>query len=240
MIHEHMAIVDDESKILFELEINRKITLLQDESGTGKTDLMRLLSESVAIGYSIKSTVKWGMLAGTSLGSWAGEKRLVFVDGNCPFLSDANLHELIENSKCLFVIFSRNPNLPYEMSSLFRLAESDDHSSRLIPLYDLNRNVYSKPELALIKVSEQMEYYKDFFAQANIECKTASSNKDLIKLASQENSNHSSILLIIDSKNSGCLSSFLSHAFASCVFEIFVFNPSDPRGQLPIFSMKTH
>jgi predicted AAA+ superfamily ATPase len=99
---------DVDGNLIYNLEIMSRLTLIQGDSGTGKTTLMRIVAESTGAEAGIESSLPWDFLALPVLGEWAEIRKFVFIDEPNPFLRMVNLREIIENSSCYFVIASRD------------------------------------------------------------------------------------------------------------------------------------
>jgi ABC-type glutathione transport system ATPase component len=120
---EFFRVKDESGNLLYDLEISSRLTIIQGDSGTGKTALMRIVEESMGAESGIESSLAWDFLALPMLGEWAGARKFVFIDEFNVILKAKNLREIIENSSCYFIIASRDLALqfPLGIAKVFEL-----------------------------------------------------------------------------------------------------------------------
>jgi len=116
-------------RVHYFLTVKRNITILQGHSATGKTELIRLVSEYEQNGASSGITVKCGASC-TVLTSVDWESRLsrlgkhiVFIDETASFLSSQRFAEMVRGSDNYFVIVTRDDlqQLPYSVDEIYGL-----------------------------------------------------------------------------------------------------------------------
>ena len=117
------------NKVHYFLSIKRNITILQGNSATGKTELIRLIQEHEANGKSSGITLKCDVrcVVLTSV-DWelrleAMKNRIIFIDESVDFLRTKRFAGMVKNSDNYFVIVSRDDLglLPYSVDEIYGL-----------------------------------------------------------------------------------------------------------------------
>ena len=117
------------NKVHYFLTIKRNITILQGDSATGKTELIRLIQEHETNGTSsgitlicdVKCTVLTAVDWELRLSSM--NSQIVFIDETAGFLRSQRFAELVKGSDNYFVIVSRDAlsQLPYSVDEIYDL-----------------------------------------------------------------------------------------------------------------------
>lgn len=122
------------NKVQYKLTIKRNITILQGNSATGKTELIRLISEHEANGASSGITLNCDKKC-TVLTSVDWELRLlslkehiIFIDETANFIKSKRFAELVKGSDNYFVIVTRDDlsQLPYSVDEIYGLKNASD------------------------------------------------------------------------------------------------------------------
>jgi hypothetical protein len=128
------------------LTVKRNITILQGDSASGKTELIRLIGEYEANGKSSGITIKCEKKC-TVLTNVAWELRLssleqhiIFIDETAAFLKEKKFAEMVRGSDNYFVIVSRDDLafLPYSVEEIYGLRDVSSASK-----YKVYKKVYS-------------------------------------------------------------------------------------------------
>ena len=122
------------NRVHYFLTVKRNITILQGNSATGKTELIRLLQEHEANGTSsgitLRCDAKCAVLTSVDwelrLQSMRGN--IIFIDETAIFLRTKRFAELIRGSDNYFVIVSRDDlsQLPYSIDEIYGLKDVSD------------------------------------------------------------------------------------------------------------------
>ena len=124
------------NKAHYFLTIKRNITILQGDSASGKSELIRLIGEYEANGNSSGITVKCDKKC-TVLTNVDWELRLsslkqsiIFIDETAAFLKDKKFAEMVRGADNFFVIVSRDNlvQLPYSVEEIYGLRNVSDSS----------------------------------------------------------------------------------------------------------------
>ena len=121
-------------RVHYFLTVRRNITILEGQSATGKTELIRLISEYVEAGVSsgitLKCTAEVAVLTSADwelrLKSMRG--RIIFIDEDASFVHSKRFAELLNGSDNYFVIITRDElkGLPYAIDEIYGLRNVTD------------------------------------------------------------------------------------------------------------------
>ncbi|MBP3232955.1 MAG: hypothetical protein J6M65_00825 [Eubacterium sp.] len=123
-------------RVHYFLTIQRNITVLQGNSATGKTELIRLINEyninGVSSGITVKCDAKCTVLNtedwDVRLSVMSGN--IIFIDETASFLKSKKFAEQIKGSDNYFVIVTRDDlsQLPYSVDEIYGLKNVSDTS----------------------------------------------------------------------------------------------------------------
>ncbi len=135
------------NKAHYFLTVKRNITILQGDSPSGKTELIRLIGDYEANGNSSGITIKCEKKC-TVLTNIDWELRLtslsqsiIFIDETASFLKGKKFAEMVRGSDNYFVIVSRDDLalLPYSVEEIYGLKNASDSSK-----YKAYKKVYNE------------------------------------------------------------------------------------------------
>ena len=158
------------NRVHYFLTVKRNITILQGNSATGKTELIRLLQEHEANGVSsgitlqcdvrctVLGTVDWELRLG------ALKKSIIFIDETADFIRTKKFAEMLKGSDNYFVIVTRDSlsHLPYSCEEIYGLKNVIDTQkyrtycrvyNEMYRLYHMKPNHVVTPELVITEDS---------------------------------------------------------------------------------------
>jgi hypothetical protein len=158
------------NKVHYFLTIKRNITILKGNSATGKTELIRLISEYEAngnsSGISLKCDKKCSVLTNIAweLRLSSMSQTIIFIDETADFIKTKRFAELVKGSDNYFVIVTRDDlsQLPYSVDEIYGLANVSSTSkykaykkvyNEMYKLYNLNPIKNVNPELVITEDS---------------------------------------------------------------------------------------
>ena len=148
------------NRVHYFLTVQRNITLIQGDSATGKTELIRMIQEHEANGRSSGITVVCEKNC-TVLGPVDWELRLtamngqvVFIDETAGFIKSKRFAELVRGSDNYFVLVSRDglSNLPYSVKEIYGLRNVSD-TQRYKTYHHVYNEMYHLYHLDTLSVS---------------------------------------------------------------------------------------
>lgn len=175
-------------RVHYFLTVKRNITILQGYSATGKTELIRLVSEyeqnGVSSGIALKceadctvlTTVDWEARL-SRLG-----KHIVFIDETASFLSSQRFAEMVRGSDNYFVIVTRDDlqQLPYSVDEIYGLRNVSSSSkyksfkkvyNEMYKLYNMDLSDYVRPKVVVTEDSNS--WFECFGMIYGDRCKSA-------------------------------------------------------------------
>ncbi|MBR6924270.1 MAG: translation initiation factor 2 [Oscillospiraceae bacterium] len=199
------------NRVHYFLTVKRNITILQGNSATGKTELLRLISDHETNGVSsgitllcdkrctVLTPVDWELrLSGL-------ESSIVFIDETAGFIKSKRFAELVKGSDNYFVIVTRDDlsQLPYSIEEIYGLKNVSDNQkyksyrriyNEMYKLYDFNISKEFEPDTVLTEDSNSgYEFFKLLYGEKCISAKGKSNVYQCIR----DNSNKQ-ILAIVD------------------------------------------
>ena len=199
------------NRVHYFLTVKRNITILQGNSATGKTELLRLISDHETNGVSsgitllcdkrctVLTPVDWELrLSGL-------ESSIVFIDETAGFIKSKRFAELVKGSDNYFVIVSRDDlsQLPYSIEEIYGLKNVSDNQkyksyrriyNEMYKLYDFNISKEFEPDTVL---TEDSNSGYDFFYQLYGEKCISAKGKSNVYQCIRDNSDKQ-ILAIVD------------------------------------------
>lgn len=157
--------------INYEIEFNRKVTIIQGDSGTGKTKIIETIKELEFNGTASMFTsngVKVYILERASMWDTSiknSENTLFIIDEECSWVLSRYFAELVHNSDNYFIIISRDPikSLNYSYEEIYEMKNSGKFN-RTVRRYDsyINTNLDKRCEVVLVEDSNSgLEFYKE-------------------------------------------------------------------------------
>ena len=127
----HRIIVSN-SKVKYEFELKRNITVIKGDSATGKTTLVEMISEFYESGedsgVSISSDKECRSIAGRDWKLLLSNinDSIVFIDEDNDFLPTTEFAEAVKNSDNYYVIVTREglATLPYSVEEIYGIKSS--------------------------------------------------------------------------------------------------------------------
>lgn len=165
------------NRVHYFLTVKRNITILQGNSATGKTELIRLIQQYENLGASSGITLicnaKCCVLMG---GDWelrlaSMHDNIIFIDETAAFLRSKHFAEMVRGSDNYFVIVTRDSlsEFPYSVEEIYGLRNVSDTQkyktykrvyNEMYKLYNLRMERPVRPELV---ITEDSNSGFDFF-----------------------------------------------------------------------------
>ncbi len=204
-------------RVHYFLTVKRNITILKGDSATGKTELIRLVSEYEANGASsgitLRSNAKCRVLtaADWELRLQAMKGNIIFIDETAAFIHTKRFAELVKGSDNYFVIVTRDDlsQLPYSIDEIYGLRDATDTQkyktyrriyNEMYKLYNLETKESFSPEIVITEDSNSgFEFFDIIYSEKCLSAHGKSNIFDQIR----EN-NGKKILAIVDGAAFGC------------------------------------
>ena len=189
----HRIIVESDH-VRYDFEIKRNITVVQGDSGTGKTSLLGLRRQysqrREGSGVMLQSDKRCVVYGGTT-DNWkpvieAERDSIIFIDEDYPFIFSKDFAECIRHTDNYYVLISRRPlkELPYSTKEIYGIRTSGKYHfpmkvyNEFYPLYPEDRN---ESEGRMLLIVEDSNSGFQFFSKVNGEdgCISAGGNTNI-------------------------------------------------------------
>lgn len=129
----------EDNRLCYKFDITRNITLIQGDSATGKTKLIRMIRDHARGNKSIHLIINtWSTaeklpeirVIASDDDLWeyriqTAHNTIFFLDEDCTFVKTQKFASVVKNADCYFVIINRNrlSMLPYSLEEVYEIAE---------------------------------------------------------------------------------------------------------------------
>lgn len=159
-------------KAVYNLELERKISILKGNSGTGKSSMIRLITEYLEYGkqsgvkLSNDSNVSLSVLTNTS--DWSEillsvHNTILFIDEDVRYLYDENFQRELWNADCYAVIVSRSGRftaLPYSIFGIYELVTEKKETNTATNMYNLYEDEHDRGDFDLVLTEDSNSGYE--------------------------------------------------------------------------------
>ncbi len=200
-------------KSSYHLELERKISVLKGNSGTGKSSLLRLISEYLE--YGKQSGVKLSVDSNTSLivltntSDWAEilpsiHDTILFIDEDVRYLYNENFQKFLWEADCYAVIVSRSGRftaLPYSIFGVYELVTEKREFNTATTMYRLYEEKQKHIDFDLILTEDSnsgFEMARYAFNSEYTEVLSAGGNASILPLLQQLAQSHDRICVNVD------------------------------------------
>lgn len=194
----HIEVSNRDAK--FKFDLHRNITVVQGDSGTGKTTLFEMIADYTRLGadsgVNIKSEKTCAALVDTD---WKNQlsnlsDSIVFIDEGFKEIRSKEFALAVKNSDNYYVIFNRESlhELPYSVDEIYEIKASGKYHSFVKRYKSNKKHIYSrkssssqgrfKMTVLLTEDSNSgFQFYKHYYEGSEIECYTSGSNAAVFK-----------------------------------------------------------
>ncbi len=225
------------NKVKFEIVVERKVTVIKGDSGTGKTTFaraVRLLSTGRAkVVCNCKELLQF--VSGDN-SEWETvirkcNEKIVVIDEDAGFVQTKEFASVVTESNCYFILVTRSGRmgyLTYSLESIYEMVTEKSGTSYYTKLYSryYNQNLHGTVQPDLVVTEDSKSGYQMFSEILN--CKVVSGfGKDKITNAIREAINlYNSIYVIVDGAAFGnCIGGLVSLMQLNETKNIVVFAP---------------
>ncbi|MDE7310885.1 MAG: hypothetical protein K2N87_04560 [Eubacterium sp.] len=186
MIGKFQIVIHD-SRVRYELELERKITIIKGNSGTGKTTLYELVYDLKRQRQSFIKCIYENRVMALTEENWKSEitkyeNRFLFVDEGLHFVSTLEFAEYVQKSGNFFVIISRSGRLkwlPYSVNSIFEITGEKRGSimfNRLFARYAENHDSNINPALVITEDAKSGYQMMNYMLKCGVEPASGNGN----------------------------------------------------------------
>ena len=199
------------NKISYDIEVKQKITVIDDDSGTGKTTFVNIVKSYLEDRTSVDLTCDVGLVVLDSnetvkelLESFVNsglKNKIIIIDDNVDLHN--YLYSLINKIDCFFIIMSRKYDfgLSYDVFEIYNLKyDEDTNTNRLINKYKDNV-LHIKPDLIITEDARAgFTFFKNICDKIGITCVSSAGKNNMINALSEysKNDEYNCIYGIVD------------------------------------------
>lgn len=193
----HISIKNKSNK--YEIDVNRNITIIRGESGTGKTGLFNMIrdynNQGKMSGISVSCDIPVIAYVDRNLDIFLKQtKRSIVVidEENNTFIKEDSFIKKIKKTDNYYIIIARNylPNIPYSVDEIYEI--KGKHNKRLSKLYLAYNLMYVNPKKTMFPFAPEIIITEDkksgfqFFSKVaekiNAECVSADGKSNIYEL----------------------------------------------------------
>jgi len=216
---EHVLTVRSK-KLSYKVRVQRNISILQGNSGTGKTTMVTMIMRSKRVNspYTVECDVDYRAFTADNFSPEVDltkyENMLLFFDEDVDFTKTKEFAEIVKKSSCYFIIVSRErlAALPYSCRSIFKLQKNMEVKSLDTIKNDMHTlyNFQSQPKvnlkgiLSCVIVEDSKAGYEFFKKVASslrgVDCISAYGNSNVCNAVEDRlgQSKDTGVLVIVD------------------------------------------
>jgi hypothetical protein len=156
----------------YRLELERKITVIKGKSGTGKSSVIRLVSDYLELGKDsgIKVTVSSStrLLVLTNSSDWdtvmpSLRNTIIFFDEDVRYIYNEAFQKALWTADCYAVIISRSgqfTGLPFAVSSIYELVTERNGKNTITSMYHLYEEKHKRNDFDLVVTEDSNSGYE--------------------------------------------------------------------------------
>lgn len=197
-------------KAVYHLEIERKITVIKGNSGTGKSSLLRLIADYLELGkdsgIKLSQDKPVRMLVLRNSSDWVEilndiHDAIVFIDEDVRCLYDDAFQRAIWKADCYAVIVSRSgmfQALPYAIASIYELRTSRHGKTTVTAMYELYQAGPAEQGADYVLTEDSHSGFE--MAQVAFSChvEPANGNSNVLRALQEVSGEHNEICVIVD------------------------------------------
>lgn len=198
-------------RVHYHLTVKRNITVIQGDSATGKTELLRMISDYENNGISSGITqICEKRCVVIENASWKErlatlQQCIIFIDEGAPFLRSKEFTRMVKGSDNYFVLVTRDSleHLPYSIEEIYGMRQERDSQkyqnakriyNETYQLYNLQAKEDIQPDLVITEDSNSgYEFYHKLFGET---CCSAGGKSNILSYL--QKSQGKEILAIVD------------------------------------------
>lgn len=174
-------------RLIYDLDIRRKITVIRGDSGTGKSTLVDLIASAKSrgtTGIQVISKVPCNAVVDVN-NTWRTQiermpNSIVFIDEDEEFIRTDEFAEVVGKSDNYFVIITRAPleNLPYSVNEIYEMDTSGKYHT-LKRMFSKS-NVEFVPDIIITEDSKSgYEFFKSLGGRVGSKCISANGKSNI-------------------------------------------------------------
>lgn len=195
---QHIEVSNRDAK--FEFDLYRNITIINGDSGTGKTTLFNMIVDYTRnkenSGVNLSCDKKCIALLSTN-NDWISNIKkikdsIVFIDEGSRFITSREFAKTIKKTDNYYVLFTREEihELPYSVEEIYEIKSSKKYHTLVKRYKEKSSHYYingaykKESKIEVVFVEDQKsgyEFYNEYFKNMNIKCVSTKANSYIFK-----------------------------------------------------------
>lgn len=197
----------------YTLELSRKVSVIKGNSGTGKSSMIRLISDYLELGkdsgikIAVSSSAELMVLSNTS--DWqnilsAVKNTILFIDEDVRYIYTKAFQQELWEADCYAVIISRSGRfngLPFAIGAVYELATRESGKGTVTEMYQLYDEKHEKGDFSLFLTEDSnsgFEMAKLAFDTENTKVISAKGNSSVLEALMKEAENQTAVCADVD------------------------------------------
>ena len=203
---------DDNHKFDYYLQLKRKVTIVQGDSGVGKSLFVNLSEQSITDNsIHFDCNLRLSILSPTDWMSFSGKNCVIPIDEYHPLLQSGDCLRFFEKTNCYFIVITRKllAWFPCQPEDIYLMIKS--HNKRtLIPAFNLKEENYQKPDLVVTEDGGAgYKFYKLLWSSLDFPVISSYGKENLVAVVDRQYRSKNSTLIIADRFGFGAVMGFM-------------------------------
>lgn len=197
-------------RVIYQLSLERKVTVIKGNSGTGKTSMIRILSDYVELGKDsgvhIRKSSDYDIKILENRTDWHQELEqahncIMFVDEDVRYLYDKNFQSVFQGADCYIVIISRSgmfQQLPYAISSIYELQTRKNGKTSVVQMYRIYHERFEESSASHVITEDSNAGYEMMQKVFTCPVDSANGNSNVLHCLVQCLADYPKIAVLVD------------------------------------------
>lgn len=197
-------------KVIYRLNLERKVTVIKGKSGTGKTSMIRVLSDYAELGKDsgvhVRKSSDYQIKIFENRTDWHQElehahNSIIFVDEDVRYLYEKKFQSLFQTADCYIVIISRSgmfQQLPYAVSSVYELRTQKNGKISVVQMYRIYQEKIEESKTSYAITEDSNAGYEMMRKIFSCPVESAGGNSNVLHCLARNLTDHKEITVIVD------------------------------------------
>lgn len=197
-------------RVIYQLNLERKVTVIKGNSGTGKTSMIRILSDYAELGKDsgvhVRKSSDYHIKIFENRTDWHQEleqahNSIIFVDEDVRYLYEKKFQSLFQTADCYIVIISRSgmfQQLPYAISSVYELRTRKNGKISVVQMYQIYQERIDESKPNYVITEDSNAGYEMMLKIFPCPVESAGGNSNVLHCLGRNLMDHKEISVIVD------------------------------------------
>lgn len=197
-------------KVIYQLNMERKVTVIKGNSATGKSSMIRLLADYIELGKDsgvhIRKSSDYEIKVFENRTDWSRDlehvhNSIIFADEDVRYLYDKNFQTVFQTADCYIVIISRSgmfQQLPYAINSIYELRTQKNGKFSVVRMYQIYQMELEQSRTNYVITEDSNSGYEMMQKIFTCPIEPAGGNSNVLHCLAKKLSEYESISIIVD------------------------------------------